>query len=58
MCTQVEVVVIESHTAHTYLEAPRDTGAYSDVFNHLRAAALDPLGTQSLIREIAGQIAD
>jgi transcriptional regulator with XRE-family HTH domain len=54
--SEMEVVVLENHTAQTYLEAPRDTGYYGDVFNHLRAAALGPLDSQSLIRDITGQL--
>jgi transcriptional regulator with XRE-family HTH domain len=54
--SSMEVVVLENHTAHTYLEAPRDTGFYSDIFNHLRASALDPLASQSLIRDIAAHV--
>lgn len=54
--SEMEVVVLENHTAHSYLETPRDTGFYGDVFNHLRAAALSPIESQTQIREIAGQI--
>ncbi|MFF7234145.1 Scr1 family TA system antitoxin-like transcriptional regulator [Streptomyces sioyaensis] len=54
--SEMEVVVLENHTSQTYLEAPRDTGFYGDVFNHLRAAALGPIESQSLIRDISGQL--
>jgi transcriptional regulator with XRE-family HTH domain len=54
--SEMEVVVLESHTSHAYLEAPRDTGYYGDIFNHLRAAALGPIDSQSLIRDITGQL--
>ncbi|MEU8780049.1 DUF5753 domain-containing protein [Streptomyces sp. NPDC048637] len=54
--SEMEVVALENHTSQTYLETPRDTGYYGDVFNHLRASALGPIESQSLIREIAGQL--
>ncbi|WP_240812521.1 helix-turn-helix transcriptional regulator [Streptomyces sp. DASNCL29] len=54
--SEMEVVVLENHTAQSYLETPRDTGYYGDIFNHLRAAALDPIESQSLIRDIAAQL--
>ncbi len=54
--SELEVVVSENHTAHTYLETPRDTAAYGDIFNHLRAASLGQSQTVSLIQDIAGQL--
>lgn len=54
--SEMEVVSLENHTAQSYLETPRDTEYYGDVFNHLRAAALGPIESQSLIRDIAGKL--
>ncbi|MBK3559302.1 helix-turn-helix domain-containing protein [Streptomyces sp. MBT56] len=54
--SEMEVVVLENHKSHTYLEGPLDTGFYGDVFNHLRAAASGQMESQALIREIIGQV--
>lgn len=54
--SDMEVVVLENHTAHSYLETPGDTSYYGDVFDRLRAAALSPIDSQSLIGEVARQL--
>jgi transcriptional regulator with XRE-family HTH domain len=54
--SEMEVVVLENQTAHSYLETPADTGFYRDVFDRLRAAALSPIDSQSFIGEVAKQL--
>ncbi|WP_335982863.1 helix-turn-helix domain-containing protein [Streptomyces sp. CA2R106] len=54
--SKMEVVVLENHTAPSYLETPSDTGYYGDVFDRLRAAALSPIDSQSFIGEVAKQL--
>lgn len=50
--SDMEVVLVESHVSHTYLEDPSDLTYYSDVFNHLRATALGEMESRSLIEKI------
>ncbi|WP_031513764.1 helix-turn-helix domain-containing protein [Streptomyces sp. NRRL F-5123] len=52
----LEVVLLENHTAHSYLETPADTGYYGACFDRLRAAALSPIASQSFIGEVAQQL--
>jgi transcriptional regulator with XRE-family HTH domain len=52
----LEVVLVENLTSHGYLEAPDDTTHYNSVFNHLRAAALSPLDSETLITKIAAEL--
>lgn len=54
--SEMEVVVLENHTAHSYLETPADTGYYRDVFERLCAAAKSPIDSQSFIGEVAKQL--
>lgn len=54
--SSMEVVVLESHTSQLYLEVPKDTRYYGEVFDHLRAAALGAMESQSLIQEISEEI--
>ncbi|MDT3396206.1 helix-turn-helix transcriptional regulator [Streptomyces sp. B1866] len=51
--SDMQVVLLESHLSHTYLESPHDTGYYADVFNHLRAAALGELESRAFIKDVA-----
>lgn len=53
---QLEVVLLEHFTSHAYLEAADDTAHYGDVFNHLRASALSPLDSETLILRIADEL--
>lgn len=55
--SSMEVVLLESHISHTYLENPNDIGFYADIFNHLRATALGELKSQALIAGIAKEVA-
>ncbi|RMI31630.1 helix-turn-helix domain-containing protein [Streptomyces triticirhizae] len=50
--SDMEVVLLENHISHTYLEDPADIGLYADIFNHLRATALGELKSQTLIESI------
>ncbi|WP_129839629.1 helix-turn-helix transcriptional regulator [Streptomyces sp. RFCAC02] len=54
--SDMEVVLLESHMSHTYLEDPGDIGFHADIFNHLRAAALGELASKALIEEISNQL--
>jgi transcriptional regulator with XRE-family HTH domain len=49
----MEVVLLESHLSHTYLEQPKDIAYYVEIFDHLRATALGELESQALIESIA-----
>ena len=48
----MQVVLLENHVRHTYLEDPSDIGFYGDVFDHLRATACGELESQRLIEGI------
>lgn len=52
----MEVVVLENHTVQSYLEGLGDTEYYGDTFDRLRSVALGPLKSQSLMRDLAGQL--
>lgn len=54
--SDMEVVLLESHISHTYLEHPRDVGFYTDLFDHLRATALGELKSQTLLKAIAKEV--
>ncbi|GAA3851217.1 helix-turn-helix domain-containing protein [Streptomyces sedi] len=50
--SDMQVVLLENHVSHTYLEDPSDIGFYGDVFDHLRATACGELESQRLIEGI------
>ncbi|KUJ64150.1 DNA-binding protein [Streptomyces albus subsp. albus] len=52
----LEVVLLESHTSHAYLESPDDTTYYGNAFNHLCATALSPLESEALIIDTAANL--
>ncbi|MEV0592020.1 helix-turn-helix domain-containing protein [Nonomuraea cavernae] len=49
-----DVVYVEYWRGSIYLEAPNDVNAYNRLFDHLRARALGPDATRSLIEQAAG----
>ncbi|WP_183091577.1 Scr1 family TA system antitoxin-like transcriptional regulator [Streptomyces radicis] len=53
--SEMQVVLLENHVSHTYLEDPSDIGFYADVFNHLRATALGELESKTLIEGIIAE---
>lgn len=54
--SSMEVVLLENHVSHTYLEDPGDVSFYADVFNYLRATAHGELESQSLLSRIAREV--
>lgn len=52
----LDVVLLEHFTSHGYLEAAEDTAHYREVFDHLRATALNPLESQSMIGSLADEL--
>jgi transcriptional regulator with XRE-family HTH domain len=51
-----DVVYIHYHTGTIYLEKGADTGAYSLMFDHLRAAALAPDASRALITRVQDEL--
>ncbi|WP_405906595.1 helix-turn-helix transcriptional regulator [Streptomyces sp. NBC_00828] len=54
----LEVVLLENFASHAYLETREDTVRLGSAFDHLRAAALSALDSESLIIEIADGLTD
>ncbi len=52
----MEVVTLENHMGLSYLETPGGIKYYGDAFDRLCTMALGPLPSQSLIRDLAGQL--
>jgi transcriptional regulator with XRE-family HTH domain len=50
--SDMQVVLLENHVSHTYLEDPSDIGFYADILNHLRATAFGELRSQALIESL------
>ncbi|WP_241845035.1 helix-turn-helix domain-containing protein [Streptomyces silvensis] len=53
-----EVVLLENFASHAYLESREDTVRLGGAFDHLRAAALSALDSESRISEIAEELTD
>ncbi|MFD4629330.1 helix-turn-helix domain-containing protein [Streptomyces sp. NPDC058284] len=54
---ELEVVLLENFTSHAYLESAEDTRHYTSAFDHIRAAALSALESESLITKVARELA-
>lgn len=54
----LEVVLLENFASHAYLETREDTARLGQAFDHLRAAALSALDSESRIIEIAEGLAN
>lgn len=52
----LDVVYLESQTGALYLEERAQVGLYNDVFNHLRAQALDPNKSRALIARMIREL--
>lgn len=52
----LDVVYVESHTSSLYLEREDDLVHYTDMFNRLRATALDAEPSRNLISDIAKEL--
>ncbi|GAQ58809.1 helix-turn-helix domain-containing protein [Streptomyces acidiscabies] len=52
----MEVVSLENHMGQSYLEKPSDIKYYGEAFDRLCSVASSPLQSQSLIRDLAGQL--
>jgi transcriptional regulator with XRE-family HTH domain len=48
----MEVVALESHMSHAYLELPDEVGFYADIFDRLRSTALGETESRALIENI------
>ncbi|MBB0230831.1 helix-turn-helix domain-containing protein [Streptomyces calidiresistens] len=57
MPSEMEVVLLESHMSHAYLENPRDIAFHSEIFDRLRATALGELDSRRMIEGIAREYA-
>ncbi|MGH4033706.1 helix-turn-helix domain-containing protein [Actinomycetota bacterium Odt1-20B] len=55
--TELEVVLLESFTSHVYLDSAEDTQHYTNAFDHIRATALSPLESETLIKKTASELA-
>jgi transcriptional regulator with XRE-family HTH domain len=51
-----ELVWVENLTNSVYFDGPEDVGRYTEVFDHLRAAALGPLETRSRIKNMIKEL--
>lgn len=51
-----ELVWVENLTNSVYFDGPQDVGRYTEVFDHLRAAALGPLETRSRIKNMIKEL--
>jgi transcriptional regulator with XRE-family HTH domain len=54
--SSMEVVLLENHVSHTYLEDPRHTELYTEIFDHLRATALGEIESQAHIEGIMNDL--
>lgn len=52
----LDVVYVENHTSNLYLEREEDLAHYNDMFDRLRAAALDTEPSRKLINQIAREL--
>ncbi|MEV7965550.1 Scr1 family TA system antitoxin-like transcriptional regulator [Sphaerisporangium sp. NPDC088356] len=54
--SDLDVVYLESQTGALYLEERAQVDRYNQVFDHLRAKALDPVDSRALIAQAARDI--
>ncbi|MBW1599435.1 helix-turn-helix transcriptional regulator [Streptomyces sp. JJ38] len=54
--SDMQVVLLENHVSHTYLEDPSDVGFYADIFNHLRATSLGEMESKALIEGLVSEV--